>query len=186
MAALCWSSVRRAANLALVVCALALIHPAMAGATVFWANKYQDAIGRADADGGSPDDHFIPLDANSHPVGVAQDAGHVYWTSYEAPDTIGRAALDGGDVRQAFITGASDPVGLAVDGAHVYWTNSRAGSIGRANLVGGGVTQRFITGLSRPYGLAVDAGHIYWSGETDGTIGRANLDGTCQEPSFMR
>ena len=130
--------------------AIALLLAPAADAYVFWANKYQDAIGRAETDGTDPNKSFIPLPPNSHPVGVALDGAHVYWSNYELPDSIGRANLDGGDLRSNFITGAADPVGVAVDGAHVYWTNSRTDTIGRANLDGFGVSQSFITGANRP------------------------------------
>jgi len=39
---------------------------------------------------------------------------HVYWTNFDA-NTIGRADLDGQNVNQSFISGASGPFGLAVD-----------------------------------------------------------------------
>ena len=43
---------------------------------------------------------------------------------HAAPNTIGRANLDGTGVNQSFITGASSPHGVAVDGGHVYWANA--------------------------------------------------------------
>ena len=44
---------------------------------------------------------------------MAADAEHVYWANYGS-DTIGRANLDGTEVEQSFITGASEPFGVAV------------------------------------------------------------------------
>src|SRR3954470_1791843 len=106
-----------------------------AGAHVYWANKYDDAIGRANLDGGGLNQSFITgIRQNSHPVGLAVDGAHVYWTNYDAPDRIGRAALDGSAVNDGFVTGAANPVGVAVDGAHLYWTNATTGTIGRADL----------------------------------------------------
>src|SRR3954451_6546364 len=178
-------SVALAMRGALLGTAIALAAAPAAGAEVFWANKYQDAIGHAASGGTDPDPHFIPLAPQSHPVGVAIDRGHVYWTSYELPDAIGRANLDGTGAEPAFITGAADPVGLAVDGAHVYWTNARSGTIGRANLDGSCVDQSFITRAHRPYGLAVEGGHIYWTNLNTGQIGRANIDGTAVDQGFI-
>lgn len=82
---------------------------------------------------------------------------HVYWTNF-GTGTIGRLDLDGQNVNQSFITGASDPFGVAVDSGHIYWTNFGTGTIGRALLDGHEVNQSFITGASLPAGVAVDSG----------------------------
>ena len=99
---------------------LVLVAAPAAGAHIYWANKYDDAIGHAYLDGSGPNQSLVPgIRQNSHPVGVAVDGAHVYWTDYDAPDRIGRANLDGTGVNDAFITRAANPVALAVDGAHV-------------------------------------------------------------------
>jgi hypothetical protein len=168
---------------AVVLIALAC---APAHAHVYWANKYEDAIGRAQLDGGAVDQAFISAGpANTHPVGMAADSTHVYWSGFEQPDAIGRARLDGSGVERAFITGAADPVGVAVDDRHVYWANSAAGTIGRARRDGGGVDQSFVTGANAPYGIAVDGTHVYWTNHGSGTIGRARIDGTGPDQAFM-
>ena len=63
-------------------------------------------IGRADLDGSNVDQSFI-TDAG-YPIGVAVDAGHVYWAN-NGTDTIGRADLDGTERRP----GASSPAPAA-------------------------------------------------------------------------
>ncbi len=159
--------------------ALALTTAPSAGAFVFWSNKYDDAIGRADDNAGGADQAFVHgLPPMSHPVSLAVRGAHLYWSNYEAGDTIGRVNLDGSCLDSSFIRGAHDPVGVATDGAHVYWANAGTGAIGRANLDGSGANQAFVTGLGRPYGLAVNATHLYWSNIDTGKIWRANLDGT--------
>jgi virginiamycin B lyase len=71
--------------------------------------------------------------------------------------TIGRADLNGQNVNQNFITGASSPRGVAVDSGHIYWPNGDInGTIGRADLDGQNVNQSFITGAVTPEGVAVD------------------------------
>jgi virginiamycin B lyase len=164
---------------------LALVAVPSAGAHIYWANKYDDAIGRSDLDGTGVNQRLITVRPNSHPVGLAVDASHVYWTNFEAADSVGRANLDGSGANQDFIRGASDPVGIAVDGAHIYWTNAAANTIGRADLDGTHVNQSFITGAKHPYGLAVDGSHVYWANVDTKTFGRANLDGTHLNQSFM-
>src|SRR3954447_5706686 len=169
-------------GLVFLVCASALflVLAPSAGAYVYWANKYETAIGRARLDGGGANQSFITVAQSgaSHPVGLAVDAGHVYWANFEDDDTIGRASLDGRGVDQSFVTGATDPVGVAVDTRHVYWTNKTTGTIGRADLDGSHPDQDFIGGASEPYGLAVDRAHVYWTNRTTGTVGRADLDGS--------
>jgi hypothetical protein len=162
--------------------ALALITAPGANAFVFWANKYDDAIGRAADDAGGADQAFIHgLPPQSEPVGVALRGAHLYWANFGNGDSIGRANLDGSCLKSDFIRGASDPVGVAADGAHVYWTNAATGAIGRANLDGSGANQGFLPGLGQPYGLAVNATHLYWSNVATGAISRADLDGTDPE-----
>ena len=120
----------------------------------------------------------------------ASASAYVYWSTYTGA-TIARANLDGSDVNQNFITGASFPEDVAVDSGHVYWMNPPTMTIGRADINGTGANQSFISvapdnpndvDLS-PRGLTVDASHIYWTrGQISpfitGTVGRANLDGS--------
>jgi hypothetical protein len=111
----------------------------------------------------------------------------VYWTN-QGDDTIGRANLNGTEVKQNFITGAHTPYGVTVDRSHIYWTNFGSTTLGRANLDGTGVDQVFIAGADRPAGVAVDSTHIYWANfgmGTNGTIGRANLDGGGERVDFI-
>jgi hypothetical protein len=78
------------------------------------------------------------------------------WTNFDT-NTIGRADLDGSNVNQSFITGASQPFGVAVDAEHLYWANSFiTNTIGRADLDGSNPNQSFITGASEPFGVEVD------------------------------
>jgi hypothetical protein len=132
----------------------------------------------------------------------------VYWigdqgepgTIEEANPTIGRANLDGSDVKRDFIV-LPRPAGggeVAVDDAHLYWANTATDephgivpSIGRANLDGTSPNQTFITdvNLNVDSGVAVDDEHVYWvstaGGPGTGGIGRTNLDGTGVEESFI-
>jgi virginiamycin B lyase len=105
---------------------------------------------------------------------------------------IGRANLDGTEVNQTFITGASDPSGLDVDAEYIYWTNEYGTeAIGRSGLDGTGVDDSFITPMPTVFGpadVAVDADYVYWTNHHDFpsySIGRANLDGTDADQSFI-
>jgi hypothetical protein len=117
--------------------------------------------------------------------------GHIYWANASG-NTIGRADLDGSDVDENFISGASGPSNVLVHGQYLYWGNATActedgacdGSIGRANLNGTGVNEHFIP-ADTPYGLAVAGQYIYWGSTGIGKIGRADLNGTNVNPSFI-
>ncbi|MBV9005414.1 MAG: hypothetical protein JO181_12205, partial [Solirubrobacterales bacterium] len=70
--------------------------------------------------------------------GRAANPGFIYWSN-DLTGRIGRANIDGSDVNQGFIGGASLPAGVAVNREYVYWTNHRTGTIGRATLGGADV-----------------------------------------------
>ncbi len=102
-----------------------------------------------------------------------------------APNSIGRANLDGSSPNPSLIAGATAPEGVAVDAGHIYWANNGASTIGRANLDGAGAVQTFIAGLDTPNGVAVDAGHVYWADFGHGSIGRALIGGGSVSNDFI-
>ena len=142
---------------------------------------------------------FLPARAS----GLAVDDEFIYWADPVAA-TIGRAELDGEDLRPGFIsTGPGSPQYVAVDDSHIYWSNRAVGeepeeepptssiptrsegTIGRADIDGdpASVETDFITGASDPQGIALGDGYIYWANaamlrEPGGTaISRADLSG---------
>jgi len=139
------------------------------------------------AGGGSP--------ASAAPRAGAAMSGYLYWSNATASDpgkgTIGRARLNGTDLNQKFITGASVPGVVLVFGGYLYWTNlaplkDGAGTIGRARLNGTDVNQKFIK-TAQPNGpddVVADSGHLYWA--NDFNIGRANLNGTDVNQKFIK
>ena len=138
------------------------------------------------AGGGSP--------ASAAPRAGAAMSGYLYWSNATASDpgkgTIGRARLNGTDLNQKFITGASVPGVVLVFGGYLYWANlaplnDGAGTIGRARLNGTDVNQKFIK-TAQPNGpddVVADSGHLYWA--NDFNIGRANLNGTDVIQNFI-
>jgi membrane-bound inhibitor of C-type lysozyme len=89
----------------LAVAALGAIAPA-ASAYIYWTNGNTGTIGRANLNGGSPNQSFIT--GASDPFGLAVDGNYIYWTNLDT-NTIGRANLDGTGANPSFITGASNP-----------------------------------------------------------------------------
>jgi hypothetical protein len=148
-------------------------------------------IERDDLSGGTVEkpDFISPQKA----VGVAVDAGHVYWAD-PSKGLIGRSDLGGGNKNPSFLDPGSvecevegsspatfeeipsTPRYVAVDSKYIYWTNTgcsdefgpldHKGSIGRANIEGPVPTEiepEFIKGASNPQGVAVNSEHIYWA-----------------------
>jgi hypothetical protein len=163
-------------------------------------------IAQADvADGKNKQLNFLPARA----YGVAVDGKYIYWAN-PGENAIGRAELNGNDVKDKFIEvpevevesgklSPAHPQYVAVDGEHVYWTNGADekpghGTVGRAKLDGApaSIEAEFIVGATKPRGVAVNSEFIYWAnaGDEDATrtIGRAKLDGSAGsvEEDFLK
>jgi virginiamycin B lyase len=148
---------------------------------IYWANYFNNSIGRANLDGSDANAQFIP-DLYG-PCGLAVNEKYLYWTyfSFYQGTSIGRANLDGTDINPNFISGCTNPWGLAIDDDYIYWTNIEPlNEIGRAKLDGSEPNQSFIKlNLGgAPRGVTVSKDFIYWTNYNTCTIGRANLDGT--------
>ncbi|MFY7998702.1 MAG: IPT/TIG domain-containing protein, partial [Candidatus Kapaibacteriota bacterium] len=149
------------------------------GSYIYWANETGNAIGRANADGSSPNATFIT--GCSSPNGVYATPTNIYWTNYGST-TIGRANIDGTGVNQSFCnTGLASPVGITIDevAGQIYWARTLSGAIGKVAIDGiTGLNGSFITGLVSPGGMWTDNANnfIYWteSGASN-TIRRAQL-----------
>ncbi len=102
---------------------------------------------------------------------------YIWWGHNFKGHGIGRAELDGTDVRPDFIPRASGFYAfnrnVAADGTHVYFSVWGEGSVsggplgtptlGRANSDGTGVDYHFGPGGSNVLGLGVSASHVYWT-----------------------
>ena len=92
-------------------------------------------------------------------VAAAPASAYIYWATPHRTGTIGRANLDGTDVNQSFITGATPVRGGGRRAAHLL--DQRLGnSIGRANLDGSDVNQSFITGATARWGGGRRPAHL--------------------------
>lgn len=95
---------------------------AVDGSHLYWTNSGNtggpsapfngSGIGRANLDGTGVDQNFA--DSGQGPLGVAVDAGHIYWTNFFTPYSLGRSELDGSGVEQGLL-GVGNGAGVAVD-----------------------------------------------------------------------
>lgn len=125
---------------------------------VYWASPDCGTIGRAPLAGGPAEHAFIA--GLSAPRWLAVSASHLFWS--DADGAIGRAAIDGSDVRPAFISASAER--LATDGRHVYWADPDGGRIGRAAVDGGDVRPSLvdIAGVG-VHGVAIADGALWWT-----------------------
>ncbi len=157
---------------------------------IFWGDRANGRIGRANLDGSEPNLGFIT--GASEPCGVAVSNSHIFWanngsngtSSAELDGSIGSARLDGTSVDQNFIDGIEYPCGLAVNGSHIFWASAWGGAIGRATLEGDEVNPELIQESQGVCGVAVNSTHIFW-GSYEDRIGRANLDGMDVDNRFI-
>ncbi len=162
---------------------------AYSGTYLFWGNSGSGAggapahIGRANADGTSPDGSFITLPTTYGVFAVAANTTHVY---FGYPGVVGRAQVDGTGAAALFPTsGGKTPCDVEVDGQYVYWTLYNSTYIGRANLDGSSPDPTWLqvgTGVE-PCGLALDSNYLYWTvryanDAVGTTIGRTTIDGS--------
>jgi hypothetical protein len=160
-----------------------------AGGHIYWTERYEGKIRRADLDGGNPE--TLVTDAiGVFDIALDVPGGKMYWTQGDV-GTIGiyRANLAGTDVEQ--LVAYEDGMGIALDlqASKVYWVSPH-GWIKRADLDGGNVetlidheADWILFGID----LDVDGNKMYY---TLGApvpmprvreIQRANLDGSGQE-----
>ena len=119
---------------------------------------------------------------------------HVYWTNSET-HAIGRAAIAGTGVEQAFITVGSvtNPSGLAINTEHIYVLAAWEGRmvVARCELGGeGGGIANFVelegSPENSPNGaIAVNSEYIYWGLPNADNIGRAKLSGLERKEAFI-
>lgn len=144
---------------------------------------------------------------------TAAPASYLYWTDVNGyadadPSTfgyIGRAGIDGSDVRPTFARPwtTDEYRGIAAYGSYIYVTHERRyttadgsaneeAAIGRLNLDGTGFEDRYVVPApetDQPYlseVVANDKG-LFWSGgfyDYGAPLGHAGLDGTAIDPDF--
>ena len=163
----------------------------LAGDSLVWAEPVGlNTISRVPIDGGlavalaSPDWSAL---------GLAADATHVYWSSWDINAQQGQIQnlpLDAGAIVPLATIPAQFPTGIAVDRTGVYWVQQPLEGSGRVRVmvssVDGGPplevdhSSTVTVDPSKPVdnsGVAVDATGVYWTNAVDRAIGWIPKDG---------
>ena len=171
----------RAATAVLIALCCVSIPAAHAADKMYWTDRYEEAIRRANVDGSDVED--LVTSGGQEPLALALDVanGKMYWTDKDNK-AIRRANVDGSNVEDLVTTGIKESYGLALDvaGGKMYWTDKAEKVIRRANLDGTNMEDVIASGLDEPLALALDltAGKMYWGDKNKKTLCRANLDGS--------
>ncbi len=128
------------------------------GGKIYWVERGDDVIVKANLDGTSIQTILHCWDGVSNSWDVAVYGSKLYWTdALLGTDNISKADLDGGNVVNDVIPGLNKPRCMAIDHTtgKLYWVSSGDNCIKRADVDGSNL-ETLVTGLSHPYGIALD------------------------------
>jgi hypothetical protein len=127
-------------------------------------------------------------------AGPALGADYIYWSADDgvsSTSSLGRANLDGTDVRSSIVANAGQVGGLAANANYLYWTNRVSGGmatrLGRSARDGSGASSSFATidaASGAQTGLGITATHAY-AFMGSGQVARIGLDGSGANPSLF-
>jgi hypothetical protein len=107
--------------------------------------------------------------ASSLLLGAATAGAYVYWSSYDSANSrIGRANLDGTNVKGGLVKGIYYGAGVASDGSHVFWGESgsspKMASIGRATIGGQHVNHAYRNAATYcgVFGVRATSADLFW------------------------
>ena len=108
--------------------------------------------------------------------------GYIFWSGYDsAKSRVGRAGLDGSDIKPELVGNIYYGAGVATDGTHVYWGESGSfpsfAQVGRATVDGGEINHAFQQGATYCgiFGVDVLGADLYWL-KSDCTPGSNRID----------
>jgi hypothetical protein len=153
---------------------------------IYWTqgDATNGSIGRANLNGGEPNQLFIPHGAGvGNPSGIAVTPSAIYWQ--HDGDQIGRANLDGTAVDPDFISTTNGNCGLAADSNFLYFLNAGGTQIGRATLDGGSVVPGFASIPEAFCGLSVDYDYLYWGSDSGNSVGAVPVVGGAADADYV-
>ncbi|MGH2926264.1 MAG: hypothetical protein ACRDK1_09880 [Solirubrobacterales bacterium] len=102
-------------------------------------------------------------------IAAAGASAYVYWSSYDSNDSkVGRANLDGSNVKPGLVKGIYYGAGVASDGKHVFWgesgSNPTMATIGRATIGGRKVNHAYRNAATYcgVFGVRATADDLFW------------------------
>lgn len=141
--------------------------PAWAGPKVYWTERFEKKIGRANLDGTNMETILTAADGISEPRGIAVDdlRGLIYWA--DGGGQIKRARLDGSNVETVRSSGLSSNWGLDVDvkWGMIYFSDSSYSADRIGHFDSNGENFEILwTGQRNPVGIDLDVvgGMAYW------------------------
>lgn len=109
--------------------------------------------------------------------GVANDATHVYFTSFTG-NFVARVAKTGGLSQKLATTRTFLARKVAVNATHVYWSaDDSPGVVARCPLTGCVAAPEVLATPDRPFGLALDSTSVYWADRNSATLSRRPIGG---------
>jgi DNA-binding beta-propeller fold protein YncE len=113
-----------------------------AAGKIYWTNQSPagtppGSVRRANLDGSSPE---TVVDNQANPLGVAIDAGKIYWTNLGSGAIRAANVADVSNTTTNLFSGENGPGGVAVDpvAGKIYWVNFFDGTVRVGNLDGTG------------------------------------------------
>ena len=190
--------------------------PDKAGAIVYWGNasngqydfgahEFGVWVSRASMDGGNVDPYFVRTGLRTNHLDA--QGGYLFWAygctppprdklaeqNCEPPGLIGRAGVDGSDLRDPFIAPLRDSEVIGGDSTHVYWIHwvGTVKYIGRARLDGTEVDHQWFNAddalddsfLGVQTDLEVDGDYIYVASQYQ--LSRIALDRSSYQTIFV-
>ncbi|WP_437548754.1 ABC transporter permease [Sorangium sp. So ce367] len=150
------------------------------GDSVYWATQTPAAIWRAKADGSQAVAELVAPD--DHPIGVAVDATHVYWSNYWSRQILRKTRNPLGETAEVFAETNGNPTTLVLANGVVHWVTDTNGAVQSKATSAAPSAPPFTTTVDAQAvakSLAVDDEFVYWTvymnSEGKGEVRRAHL-----------
>ncbi|WP_437335545.1 ABC transporter permease [Sorangium sp. So ce394] len=150
------------------------------GDSVYWATQTPPAVWRAKADGSQPVAEQVAT--SDHPIGVAVDATHVYWSDYWASQILRKTKEPLGETAEVFAETNGNPTEIVLAGGVVYWVTDNTGAVQSKATDAAPGAPPFTTTVDAQAvakSLAVDDEFVYWTvyenSEGQGEVRRAHI-----------
>lgn len=125
----------------------------VSGGKIYWVERGDDVIVRANLDGSSRETILHCYDGVSNTKDVDVYNSHVYWID-GLSESISRADLNGDNVVNDIVDPVNDPVGMDIDQetGDIYWTSDSDNAVMRSEIDGSNI-ETVIAGITHPWGI---------------------------------